>query len=431
MNIRFLARAVTWGALLAALVLLTNTFAQKAGVFDQLDLLVDVRHELMDHYVEEPDAREMTRSAVEGMVDALDDPYTKYLSPDQLSQFNQSMKGEFQGIGAQVDEHQDRPRIVTPLEDSPAWEAGVMAGDIILKIEDESTLDMSLSDAVDKLKGKKGSDVTITVRHENGEEEQLTITRGEIEVQTVRSFRRNRDGYLLAETPDIGYIRVTQFGQGTTSELREAVKRLKQTGAKGVILDLRFNPGGLLRAAVKTSDLFLEEGKEVVSVRGRKVEPETHEATRKTPMPDIPIVVLANEASASAAEIVTGALKDNNRAHVVGTRTFGKGSVQELLMLESGQGALKVTNAHYYLPSGRNINRDEGDETWGVDPSEGAYVRMGQDQIQKMMNVRRKKDTLRQQDSGAATSPRSIRSICARRGPTPSSPRRWRRCSVS
>jgi len=138
--------------------------------------------------------------------------------------------------------------------------------------------------------------------HENGEEEQLTITRGEIEVQTVRSFRRNRDGYLLAETPDIGYIRVTQFGQGTTSELREAVKRLKQTGAKGVILDLRFNPGGLLRAAVKTSDLFLEEGKEVVSVRGRKVEPETHEATRKTPMPDIPIVVLANEASASAAE---------------------------------------------------------------------------------------------------------------------------------
>jgi carboxyl-terminal processing protease len=406
MSMRFASRAVTWGLLLAALVLLTNSWAKNTSVFDQLDLLVDVRHELTSHYVEEPDEQAMTRAAVEGMVESLDDPYTNYLSPDALDSFNRSMQGQFQGIGAQVDEYQNRPRIVTPLEDSPAWEAGVMAGDIILEIEGEDTLDLSLNEAVDKLTGKKGTDVTITVRHENGEEEQITITRDVINVQTVRGFQRGNDGYMLNQPRDIAYIRITQFSTQTSEELREALQTIKEDKPSGLILDLRFNPGGLLQAAVEVSDMFLQDDQTVVSVKGRTVEPETHKATGETVMPEVPIVVLANEASASAAEIVTGALKDNDRGHVVGTRTFGKGSVQQLRMLESGQGALKITNAYYYLPSGRNIHRREGDKVWGVDPSEGSYVPMSQDAISEMIEIRREQNVLRRENGdSAATQP--------------------------
>ena len=400
-NQRPIGKTLSWGLLLALLLLLTNTFAQKSSVFDQLDLLVDVRHELTRNYVDKPDTEAMTNAAVEAMVESLDDPYTNYLKPDQLDRFNKSMQGEFSGIGAQVDMSQDRLRIVTPLEDSPAWEAGVMAGDIVLQINGESTLDLSLQEAVDKLTGEPGTDVTIRVRHESGEEETITITRAVIDVQTVRGFRRGADGaeqYMLDPDSDIAYIRVTQFSRKTAGEMRQALNTLQGEGINGLILDLRFNPGGVLEGAVAVSNMFLEKGKRIVSVEGRTVPEKVHRAKARTIMPQLPIVVLANEASASAAEIVTGALKDNDRAFVVGTRTFGKGSVQELRMLESNQGALKITNAHYYLPSGRNIHRDPDDDTWGVDPSEGAYVPMSQDQIREMIEIRRENEVLRRNE---------------------------------
>jgi carboxyl-terminal processing protease len=403
-----IGKLLSWGVLLAVLVLLTNTFAQRSGVFDQLDLLVDVRHELMQNYVEQPDAQQMTEAAVEGMVESVNDPYTNYLSPDELDQFNRSMEGQFSGIGAQVDMSQGRLRIVTPLEDSPAWEAGVMAGDIVLEIEGESTLDMGLDQAVDKLTGKKGTKVTIRVRHESGEEEDITITRDVIDVQSVRGFYRNAEGaghYMLAPDNGIAYIRISQFSKQTAEELRAALKTLQDVELNGLILDLRLNPGGLLDSAVDVSDMFLQKGADIVSIKGRTVEKTTHAATDKTIAPDVAIVVLANEASASAAEIVTGALKDNDRAHVVGTRTFGKGSVQQVRQLESNQGALKITNAYYYLPSGRNIHRREGDQVWGVDPTEGAYVPMTQDEIRKMIEVRRENDVYRGEANGPATRP--------------------------
>jgi len=405
---RFAGRAAAGGLVIGLLVLLTNTWAQKNGVFDHLDLLVDVRHELMEHYVEQPEAEKMVRSAVEGMVDSLDDPYTNYLPPDQLDAFERSVQGRFSGIGAQVTKENDRLKIITPLEDSPAWNAGITAGDIVLQINGESTRGMSLQQAVDKLTGEAGTDVTIRVRHETGGEEDITVTRQMIDVKTVRGFERGADrefDYVLDEENGIGYARVRQFSEKTAEELSKALNTMKEAEVEGLVLDLRFNSGGLLESAVTVSDMFLKPNQDIVSIKGRTVPERTHESTGQTIFPDIPVLVLANEGSASAAEIVTGALKDNERAFFVGSRTFGKGSVQQVRMLESGQGALKITNAYYYLPSGRNIHRREGDELWGVDPSEGGYISMSRDEIQAMMQLRQERDVLRRQQGEDVAEP--------------------------
>ena len=397
--VRVLALSGLLGAALGAVAA-----TEQSSVFDQIDLLVDVRHELVAGYVEEPDQRAMVEAAVKGMVESLEDPYTAYLTQEELDPFDKYVRGSFSGIGAEVDVYENRPRIVSPLEDSPAWNAGVLAGDIILEIDGESTLDMSLTDAVKKLTGEKGTQVTIKVRHESGEESTLTITRDVINIQTVRGFRRDAAGhfdYLLDDSNGIGYVRVTQFSERTAGELRQALEQLKQAGAKSLILDLRFNPGGLLPSAVEVSDMFLPAGKRVVSVKGRVVPEQVFDATDQDVMPDLPVVVIANEASASAAEIVTGALLDNERALFVGTRTFGKGSVQQVKMLEGGDGALKLTNAYYYIPSGRLIHRREGAEEWGVDPSEGSYVPMSPEQVREMVEVRRESEVLRKSNGNA------------------------------
>jgi carboxyl-terminal processing protease len=377
---------------------LSVAWAKPQNVFEQLDLLVDVRHELVQGYVEEPDQAALIEAAIKGMVSALDDPYTTYLTQDELDPFDRYVRGTFSGIGAEVDLHEARPRIVTPLEDSPAWNAGVLAGDVILEIDGEDTLDLSLTEAVRKLTGERGTQVTIRVRHESGEERDITITRDVINIQTVRGFRRIGDGQydlLLDDDNRIGYVRVTQFSERTAGELRNALEQLKRQDARGLILDLRFNPGGLLQSAVEVSDMFLTGGQPIVSVKGRVVPEQSYASSNQTLMPDLPIVVLANEASASAAEIVAGALSDNDRALFVGTRTFGKGSVQQVKMLESGAGALKFTTAYYYIPSGRMIHRRPTDEVWGVDPRDGAYIPMTPQQVRAMADVRRQGDVLR------------------------------------
>jgi len=277
--------------------------------------------------------------------------------------------------------------------------AGVMAGDTVHEIEGQDTLDMKITDAIKLLKGPSGTDVNIKVRHADGEEAYITITRAKIEVQTVRGFNRDaehRYNYFMDPVNRIGYIRLTQFSVRTAAETRQVVEQLKQNGMRALVLDLRFNPGGLLEAAVQISDLFLTEGKTIVSVRGRVVSENIFRATADTPLADIPVVVLANPFSASASEIVTGALSDNGRALFVGERTFGKGSVQQFKELESHQGMLKITNAYYYLPSGRNIHRRSKAESepWGVDPSENAYVAMDAEQRIAMIDARRRNDTI-------------------------------------
>lgn len=382
----------------AVAVSIATGFVRNTGALDQLDAIIDVRHLLVTRYVEEPDQEVMIEGAIRGMIEAVDDPYTVFLEREELEAFEKHVRGSFSGIGAEVDIHNDRLRIVTPLEDSPAWRAGILPGDIVLSIEGESTLGMPITEAVQKLTGEAGTDVTLTVRHESGKEQTLTITRAVIDVKSVRGLRRNTDStfdYWIDPDRKIAYVRLTQFGTRTAEEFRSVLTELEKHNARGLILDLRFNPGGLLEAAVEVSDTLLDGGQRIVSVKGRSVSEQVHSSTDKATMTDMPVVVLANESSASAAEIAAGALVENDRALLVGTRTFGKGSVQQIQLLESGIGALKMTNAYYYLPSGRKVHRVSGAETWGVDPSPGQYVPMSPEATRKMLDARRESKLLR------------------------------------
>jgi len=379
-------------ACLALLISLTTAWARGVGPLSQLDLLIDVRHELVSGYVTEPDQQAMVEAAVRGMIDSIDDPYTVYLGPDELESFENHVRGTFSGIGAEVDVQQNRLRIVTPLEDSPAWRAGVLPGDIVLDIEGESTLGMNVTQAVQLLTGEAGTNVTIRVRHLSGEEQVITITREVIKVKTIRGIDRNDDGsfnHWLDPEKKIAYIRMTQFGTRTTEELRETLDELTAQGMQGLILDLRFNPGGLLEAAVEVSDMFLPGDQKIVSIKGRRVAEQVHSSTDSQDDIDVPLVILINNVSASASEVTAGALKENNRAELIGSRTFGKGSVQQVKMLEGGAGAIKMTNAYYYLPSGRKVHRLPDAETWGVDPTDGQYVSMTVEEVRAMLKARR------------------------------------------
>ena len=386
-------------ALTASLVVLTDTWAAKqADAFKQIDLVFEVRQELVDSYVEEPDQMQLIEAAVTGLVNSLEDPYTVFVPAKDVEQFSDRLTGSFSGIGAEIDMLDGRPRIVTPLEDSPAWKAGIMAGDVILKVDGESTQDQDQMEVIRRIKGEPGTDVVLTVRRESGEELDITVTRAHINVQTVRGARRKADqsyDFMLDPVNKIGYVRLSQFTEPTVGELRDALEQLKAEDCKGLILDLRFDPGGLLDTAVAVSDMFLPAGKRIVSTKGRSWAEQVFDSTDDTVMPDTPLVVLANEGSASASEVVTGALSDNKRALFVGTRTFGKGSVQQVHALDSGLGALKLTGAYYYLPSGRNIHRRPDAEVWGVDPDEGAYVPMTNEAYEQMIKTRREADVLR------------------------------------
>lgn len=392
----------------ALMVFLTDAWAaKKAEDYKQLDLLLDVRYELVENYVEAPDQISLVEAAVQGMVDSLQDPYTVFVPAEHVEQFSDRLTGSFSGIGAEIDMQDGRPRIVTPLEDSPAWKSGIMAGDIILEVDGTSTQDESQMDVIKRIKGEAGTDVVLRVRRATGEELDISVTRAQIKVQTVRGARRTADqsfDFMLDHTNKIGYVRLSQFTDKTVDELRDALNELNEQGAEGLILDVRFDPGGLLESAWQVSDMFLTEGQRIVSTKGRKWPEQVYDSTADTVMPDTPLVILANEGSASASEVVTGALSDNKRALFVGTRTFGKGSVQQVRAMESGLGALKLTGAYYYLPSGRNIHKKPDAEVWGVDPDEGAYVPMTFEQYEKMINTRREADTIRAENGHEDTS---------------------------
>ncbi len=384
------AAVIVLSSLLMANVVV-HTMASRNGVFEQLDLLVDVRHEIVSQYVEVPDERKLVDAAARAMVASLGDPYTVYLSPEEMPDFEKQVRGTFFGIGAEIDIHENFLRISAPLEDSPAWKAGILAGDIVLEVDGKTTEGITTAEAIKRLTGEKGTPVKLKVRHLDGKIAQITVIRDRIIVPTVKGWTRKADqhwDFMLDQANKIGLVRITQFTDDTTEKVRAALAELQAAGMKGLIIDLRFDPGGLLDAAVEVSDMFLTGGKTIVSIRGRTQRDRVYESkTQADDIKDIPMVVLVNESSASASEIVSGALKDNDRAIVIGTRSFGKGSVQQVRMLESNQGAIKVTNALYYLPSGRNIHRKEGGEVWGVDPSDGYYVPMTSEQVIAMLKL--------------------------------------------
>jgi carboxyl-terminal processing protease len=387
--------------------------ARSGDQYEWIDPIIDVRNLVVRNFVEEPDQEAMQRAMITAMVDALEDPYTMYVPPADEADFNKALLGTYVGIGAEVTEVDGYLTIVTPLEDSPALAAGVMAGDTVLEIEGVSTLDLTANECVDRLLGEPNTPVTIRVRHPDGVEQEITIVRQRIVTRSVKGFQRVGEDWDFRIDPasGIGYIRVTQFVEDTVPNLEEALASLLGTGLEGLILDLRFNGGGTLASAIGMANLFLDEGR-IVSVDGRRSAGRGWDAMGDGTLPDFPMVVLINQGSASASEIVSGALQDHDRAKILGTRSFGKGSVQEVHALPDGGGTLKLTTGRYYLPSGRNLDRGNRSSVWGVDPDPGFHLKMNREEYIAMNEARRRFEIIDDEDPDASrwSEPEWIRS---------------------
>lgn len=332
--------------------------------------VVDIHRQVATNYVDDVDEKKLHEGAIEGLLGQLD-PFSVYVPPQRREEFDRMLEGSFKGVGIQLNQTPEgRVEVVTPIDGSPAFKAGVMAGDIILKVNGESVEGLRLPEVVKRISGKLGTEVTLTVRHVTGVEQDLTMTRDEIVVPTIKGYGRTPDNawdFYVSHNPRIGFIRLTQFTPETAERLNTIITDLLKDGMKGLILDLRFNPGGRLDEAVATVDLFIDSGT-IVSTKGRNRPERTEYATGAGTLPDFPMIILVNEHSASAAEIVAGSLQDNHRALVIGQRTYGKGSVQEVIPLDSNAGELKLTVAYYYLPSGRLVHRKKDATDWGVEP---------------------------------------------------------------
>ncbi len=325
-----------------------STSAQEINseTYKQLNLFGDVFERVRTEYVDEVTDEELIKAAVNGMLTDLD-PHSSYLDEEDFKDMRVQTKCEFGGLGIEVTMEDGLVKVVSPIDDTPAYRAGVQAGDLITHINEEPVMGLTLSDAVDEMRGKVGTEIVITIRREGEEPFDVTIVR---DIIKIRSVRHRIEG-------NIGYVRITTFNAQTQLGLEKAIKEIKEElGDKlvGYVLDLRNNPGGLLDQAISVSDSFLESG-DIVSTRSRHEEDsQVEKATSGDLANALPIVVLVNGGSASASEIVAGALQDHHRAIVMGTKTFGKGSVQTILSLGE-HGAMRLTTARYYTPSGRSI----------------------------------------------------------------------------
>ena len=333
-----------------AMLLGSAARAAASDTYQQLNLFGDVFERVRADYVEKPDDKKLVESAINGMLSGLD-PHSSYMDPKSFRDMQVQTRGEFGGLGIEVTMEDGLVKVVAPIDDTPAAKAGVMANDIITKLDDEAVQGLTLNQAVDKMRGPVNSKIKLTIVRKGADKPiVLTIMRDIIRVKSVRSH---------AEGDDVGYIRLTQFNEQTTDGLKQAINDLNsQLGAdkiKGYIVDLRNNPGGLLDQAISVADTFLDKG-EIVSTRGRNPEETQRFNARPGDMTHgKPLIVLINGGSASASEIVAGALQDHKRATLIGTRSFGKGSVQTIIPLGAGNGALRLTTARYYTPSGRSI----------------------------------------------------------------------------
>ena len=326
-------------------------------IYSELKKLALVFETARDKFVEEVDERKMLEGAMNGMLTALD-PHSSYLSKEDYKEFNDKSHGEFGGLGIQITSDKGAIRVISPIDDTPAAKAGIEAGDYITHIDGEQVFDLTLNQAVKKMKGKPGTKVKLTVVRSGEEPKEMTLKRAIIKVKSVK-FSEKEDAAAADDDklPKIGYIRISDFGATTTKDLKDAIKDLEKKKVAGYVLDLRNNPGGYLTAAVDVSDAFLDGG-EVVSTRGKeKTDIERMFAKPGDLTDGKPIVVLINHGSASASEIVAGALQDNGRAIVMGSQSFGKGSVQQQKTLGDGS-AIHITIARYYTPSGKSIQNE-------------------------------------------------------------------------
>lgn len=341
----------------AQIYLSSDQAAEKNKLYDHMQLFVGVLDKIRKEYVDgdKVSFEELIHSALKGMVNQLD-PHSEFMEARKYTDLKSDTEGKFGGIGIEIVRLQnDLLTVVAPFEDTPAFRAGILRGDKIVKIEGKSAENTSSSEAVEQLRGEPGSEVTITIaRPSLPHPKDFTLTRAVIKVNTVKDID-GRGVYPLGDDK-IGYVRVTQFGEKTTSELKDALKKLDQQGMRGLILDLRGNPGGLLDQAIKICDLFVPRKQLVVSTEGRSAQSkEEFYAKEREEYPELSVVVLVNTGSASASEIVAGCLQDLGRAFVMGEKTFGKGSVQSIVPLQEGS-ALRLTTAYYYTPAHKVIH---------------------------------------------------------------------------
>lgn len=319
--------------------------------YEELKTFSEVLTQVQKSYVDETKVKDLVQGAIRGMLSTLD-PHSAYMTPEMYKEMQVETKGEFGGVGIQIGVKENRLAVIAPIEGTPAYRAGVKAGDFITKVNDETTKDLTLMDAVQKMRGPKGSKVNLTIQREGTPDPlQFTLVRDTIKIESVKS----------KVLDNIGYVRLTQFQESTGRDLSKVLKQFKEQKLQSTILDLRNNPGGLLTASVEVSEQFLPGGKLIVYTKGRESKKDEWIAKGKDQMDDSPMIILINEGSASASEIVAGALQDYGRAVIVGTTSFGKGSVQTILPLGDGSG-LRLTTAKYYTPKGRSI------QTTGITP---------------------------------------------------------------
>ena len=343
-------------ALLVTVMLSSSALAAKTDkkaasdnmdTYELLNLFGDVLERAKTSYVEEVSDQQLIEAAINGMLTSLD-PHSSYMDGRDFKYMSEQTKGKFGGLGIEVTMDSGVVKVISPMDDTPAYKAGLKSGDYIVNIDGQSVVGMTLNEAVEKMRGKIGSKITLTIRRFNEKPFDVTITREEIKIRSVKSNIKGGD---------VLYIRVTSFTEDVDTNITKAVKDAQKQlkgNLKGVILDVRNNPGGLLDQAVAVSDLFLEQG-EIVSTRSRNEEDTVKYTAKKGDILNgLPLVVIVNDGSASASEIVAGALQDHHRAVILGEKTFGKGSVQTVIPLDK-HGAMRLTTARYYTPSGRSI----------------------------------------------------------------------------
>ncbi len=326
----------------------TESPKAEALPLDELRTFTEIFAKIKSDYVEQVDDKELLENAIRGMLEGLD-PHSAYLDRDSYKDLQEGTSGEFGGLGIEVGMENGFVKVISPIDDTPAQKAGIKAGDLIIKLDDRSVKGMSLNDAIDIMRGKPGDPITLTIIRES-EEKPLVIT-------VVRDIIKTKSVRFETLEPGFGYLRISSFQSHTVEGLRQAIDQLKKDNSgklKGIVLDLRNNPGGILTAAVGVSDMFLNKGM-IVYTEGRKKDSKLKfNAKPNAKLPDVPLIVLVNAGSASASEIVAGALQDHGRGIIMGEKTFGKGSVQTILPMNNNA-ALKLTTARYYTPNGRSI----------------------------------------------------------------------------
>lgn len=363
-------------------------------------VLAEAMNTIEHRALEKPEAQQLFEGAMQGMFDRLDE-YSAYVSPAELAEFHENIDLQFAGVGMEValDPKTKQLKVLSPLVGSPAYWAGVRAGDRILRIDQTDTQGMTLPEAVAMLRGRVGEPVTLLVQHEGEEQPQeIRVVRQVVHVPTVLGDSRNPDGswnYWLESHLKIGYIRLSGFADKTAAELEEVLQWLTAGEMRGLVLDLRDDPGGYLDAAVDVCDMFLRSGVIVTTRRRGGRISRTYAASGRGRFFDVPLAVIINQQTASAAEIVAACLQDHGRATIVGQRTFGKGTVQEVLDLVAGYGAMKLTTAAYWRPNGKHIQRprDAADsDDWGVKPDSGCEVVLSSEEYRLWQLWRARRD---------------------------------------